>query len=170
MFRGAFGLRSLPRQAGTPQNMASPPAWTGLWRRMFGAKAAQRAALRADQHHHHHYRTISQLNKLRGWQSANRAGSKFAQIHRRGFHFSFWRRNTTQNGPSEKLTIRQKLRRLSKEYGWSAVGVYLGLSVLDFPFCFLLVRIVGAETIGTYSHVPVNYQALRVRHPILELP
>lgn len=26
--------------------------------------------------------------------------------------------------------------------------MYLGLSVLDFPFCFLLVRIVGTEKIG----------------------
>jgi N-terminal acetyltransferase 2 len=30
-----------------------------------------------------------------------------------------------------------------------AVGVYLGLTVLDFPFCFLLVKIVGTEKIGT---------------------
>ncbi|TWU70793.1 hypothetical protein ED733_000372 [Metarhizium rileyi] len=45
---------------------------------------------------------------------------------------------------------------LSKEYGWSAVGVYLALSVLDFPLCFLLVRIVGTDTIGKIEHYVVS--------------
>ncbi|KAI8303738.1 hypothetical protein K4K61_006751 [Colletotrichum sp. SAR11_59] len=44
------------------------------------------------------------------------------------------------------------LKKLSKEYGWSAVGVYLALSVLDFPFCFLLVRVVGTDRIGQLEH------------------
>lgn len=56
----------------------------------------------------------------------------------------------------EKLTLSQRLKRLSKEYGWSAVGVYLALSVLDFPFCFLLVRIVGTDTIGKVEHYVVS--------------
>lgn len=41
-----------------------------------------------------------------------------------------------------------RLKKLSREYGWTALGVYFGLSVLDFPFCFLLVRTVGTEKIG----------------------
>ena len=40
------------------------------------------------------------------------------------------------------------MKKLSKEYGWVAVGVYFSLSVLDFPFCFLLVKVVGTEKIG----------------------
>lgn len=67
---------------------------------------------------------------------------------RRGFRFSAWRRNANGEKPQEKLSLGQRLKKLSKEYGWSAVGVYLALSVLDFPFCFLLVRIVGTDTIG----------------------
>lgn len=82
-------------------------------------------------------------------QSASRPSLTLPRIQRRGFRFSPWRRNTTQNGTQEKLTLSQRLKRLSKEYGWSAVGVYLTLSVLDFPFCFLLVRVVGTDTIGT---------------------
>ena len=46
------------------------------------------------------------------------------------------------------MTLSARLKKLSREYGWSAVGVYLALSVLDFPFCFLLVRFVGTEKIG----------------------
>jgi len=49
------------------------------------------------------------------------------------------------------------MKKLSKEYGYSALAVYLGLSVLDFPFCFLLVRYVGAETIGKYEHAVIEW-------------
>ena len=48
----------------------------------------------------------------------------------------------------ESLSLSGRLKKLSREYGWTAVGVYLSLSVLDFPFCFLLVRTVGTEKIG----------------------
>jgi hypothetical protein len=75
----------------------------------------------------------------------------FTRIDRRGFRFSSWRRNTTEGSTQEKLTLSQRLKKLSKEYGWSAVGVYLTLSVLDFPFCFLLVRVVGTDTIGKFN-------------------
>lgn len=31
------------------------------------------------------------------------------------------------------------------------MGVYLGLSALDFPFCFLAVRLLGTDRIGHYE-------------------
>jgi len=49
---------------------------------------------------------------------------------------------------AEPAGLSARLKKLSREYGWSAVGVYFALSVLDFPFCFLLVRIVGTDRIG----------------------
>ncbi|ORY59595.1 uncharacterized protein BCR38DRAFT_351286 [Pseudomassariella vexata] len=57
---------------------------------------------------------------------------------------------------AEPQGLSARLKKLSREYGWSAVGVYLGLSVLDFPFCFLLVRIVGTEKIGQLEHFIVS--------------
>lgn len=36
------------------------------------------------------------------------------------------------------------------------MGVYLGLTVLDFPFCFLLVRSVGTDRIGEIEHFVVS--------------
>ncbi|KAJ3488075.1 hypothetical protein NLG97_g6269 [Lecanicillium saksenae] len=51
-------------------------------------------------------------------------------------------------GNPQSLSLSARLKKLFKDYGKSAIGVYLALSVLDFPFCFLLVRIVGTETIG----------------------
>lgn len=76
-------------------------------------------------------------------QSALRGGS------RRGFRFSAWRSNQDPGKKTEvPLSLAGRLKKLSREYGWSAVGVYAGLSILDFPFCFLIVRIVGADKIG----------------------
>jgi len=48
------------------------------------------------------------------------------------------------------------MRKLSREYGWAAFGVYMGLSALDFPFCFLAVRALGTERIGQWEHAIVQ--------------
>jgi len=48
------------------------------------------------------------------------------------------------------------MRKLSREYGWSALGVYLALSALDFPFCYLLVRYLGTDRIGEWEHSIVS--------------
>lgn len=133
----------------------SEGAWNGAWRRLFTSEAASKATTPS--------RTFWQSNTVpngamwrhgstrpkftssatRGWTTAS---------PKRGFRFSAWRRNNTtgEQAAEAKLTLSQRLKKLSKEYGWAAVGVYLGLSVLDFPFCFLLVRIVGTDTIGKY--------------------
>jgi hypothetical protein len=56
--------------------------------------------------------------------------------------------------PSQSLS--QRLKQLSKEYGWTAVGVYFALSALDFPFCFLAVRLLGTERIGRWEHAVIS--------------
>lgn len=72
-----------------------------------------------------------------------------ARTSRRGFRFSSKRSNSQGGKEAEEApSLSARLKKLSREYGWSAVGVYLGLSVLDFPFCFLLVRTVGTDRIG----------------------
>lgn len=48
-------------------------------------------------------------------------------------------------------SLSQRLRKLSREYGWSALGVYLLLSAMDFPFCFAAVKLLGADRIGHYE-------------------
>ena len=69
--------------------------------------------------------------------------------------------------PSPSIT--QRLRKLSREYGWSALGVYMALSALDFPFCFLAVRMLGTERIGRYEHVVIEafWKVVRVPFPNL---
>lgn len=69
---------------------------------------------------------------------------------RRPFHSTKTRRSAegAKEKEPEPNSLSARLKKLSREYGWAAVGVYLTLSVLDFPFCFLLVRTLGTERIG----------------------
>jgi len=71
--------------------------------------------------------------------------------------------------PEPALSLTQRFRKLSREYGWLALWVYLGLTALDFPFCFLAVRTLGVERIGHYEHVIVDSvkSALRIPFPSL---
>ena len=67
--------------------------------------------------------------------------------------------NPTPNlgSPEPSLSLSQRLKKLSREYGWSALGVYLLLSALDFPFCFIAVRWLGTERIGRWEHVALEW-------------
>lgn len=67
--------------------------------------------------------------------------------------------STRAKGPDpdpEPASLSQRLRKLSREYGWAALGVYLALSALDFPFCFAAVRLFGVDRIGHYEGVIVD--------------
>jgi hypothetical protein len=76
-------------------------------------------------------------------------------------HFSTTRAHFNNNTaappppPPPKPSLSARLKHLSKEYGYSALGVYLALSALDFPFCFLAVRTIGSERIGEYEEAVV---------------
>ncbi|KAG0652548.1 Amino-alpha-acetyltransferase 2, partial [Hyphodiscus hymeniophilus] len=61
-----------------------------------------------------------------------------------------------KGSPPEPTTLSGRMRKLSREYGWSAAGVYLGLTALDFPFCYLLVRWLGTDRIGEWEHIVVS--------------
>ncbi|RAL16551.1 uncharacterized protein BO97DRAFT_402942 [Aspergillus homomorphus CBS 101889] len=74
---------------------------------------------------------------------------------RRLFQSSRARHASQAQRPGTSLS--QRLRNLSKEYGWSALWVYLLLSAMDFPICFAAVRLLGVERIGHYEHVIVEY-------------
>ncbi|KAI8934373.1 hypothetical protein NX059_009109 [Plenodomus lindquistii] len=58
--------------------------------------------------------------------------------------------------PEPALSLSQRLKQMSKEYGWTAVGVYLALSAVDFPVCFLAVRLLGTDRIGHYEDAVKN--------------
>lgn len=48
------------------------------------------------------------------------------------------------------------MKKLSREYGWSALGVYLALTALDFPLCYLLVQWLGTDRVGRWEHAVVS--------------
>ncbi|KAL2819938.1 hypothetical protein BDW59DRAFT_151132 [Aspergillus cavernicola] len=82
---------------------------------------------------------------------------------RRPFHTTKPRSNKsnfnsgyTYQAPNASPSLSQRLKTLSREYGWSALWIYLFLSALDFPFCFAAVKLLGADKIGHYEHVVVE--------------
>ncbi|RPA95455.1 hypothetical protein L873DRAFT_1812760 [Choiromyces venosus 120613-1] len=59
--------------------------------------------------------------------------------------------------PEKPQTLSARLKHLSREYGYSALGVYLLLSALDFPFCFLAVRYFGTERINKLEASAIGF-------------
>ncbi|CAK1363378.1 hypotheticalsprotein [Cercospora beticola] len=49
-------------------------------------------------------------------------------------------------------SLSERMKEMSRKYGWTVTGIYLGLSVLDFPFCFLAVKWFGTERIAEIEH------------------
>ena len=65
--------------------------------------------------------------------------------------------NTSESRVVPSKSLTQRLKDLSREYGWTAVGVYFTLSALDFPFCFLAVRLIGTDKIAALEHSVVEW-------------
>jgi N-terminal acetyltransferase 2 len=80
-------------------------------------------------------------------------------------NFSFRRWNSTAAPQQESLSLSQRLKKLSREYGWAALGVYLALTALDLPFCFLAVRMIGPDKVGHWEHVIVSYIKELIKWP-----
>lgn len=56
--------------------------------------------------------------------------------------------------PPKKAT---GMKALVKEYGYSALGVYLFLSAIDLPICYVLVHSMGKEEIEKYENKVKQY-------------
>lgn len=147
---GEGGLRTWQ----TAQNIGK-----GTWRRSFTVPSQSLVRSVASK------RLVSAPARPSITNSLPRSRSSPLRTPRRNFHNTSRRRDANNSSheasakgakAKEPQGISARLKKLSREYGWSAVGVYLGLSVLDFPFCFLLVRIVGTDKIGEYQNTPQN--------------
>ncbi|OAA76935.1 hypothetical protein LEL_06619 [Akanthomyces lecanii RCEF 1005] len=137
-------LRHLLQGSGSTQqasNIMKVPsgAWQGTWRRLY--TTTQRSIVRRSPiNSGASRRSAASLHPLQP-MGLRAAAPGWAPASRRGLRFSAWRRSTTDGEKTKPLSLSQRLKKLFKDYGKSAIGVYLALSVLDFPFCFLLVRI-----------------------------
>lgn len=133
------------------QMMKSPSsAWNGAWRSLYTSSPSRMAAKNQGVTGSAIWR-MAATSARPTFRAGSQGAFKYAPASRRGFRFSSWWRNNSSGGQQEKLGLTARLKKLSKEYGWSVIGIYLALSVLDFPFCFLLVRVVGTEKIGKYT-------------------
>lgn len=124
-------------------------AWKGAWRKLFVSQTKARLPNQLLK-----WRTASWEGVLSASRSSRFGSPNMLQgVLRRGFRFST-RRKTKGPGATEAeetLSLTARLKKLTKEYGWATVGIYFGLSILDFPFCFLFVRAVGTDRIGTWK-------------------
>lgn len=64
--------------------------------------------------------------------------------------------STPHHGNSEPQSLSARWKKLSREYGYTVIGVYLALTVADFPFCFLAVKYIGEERVSHAEHVVVG--------------
>ncbi|KAK7206699.1 hypothetical protein BZA70DRAFT_112130 [Myxozyma melibiosi] len=62
-----------------------------------------------------------------------------------------------KQAPPPAAKKESRLKQLTKKYGWPIVWIYLGLSVLDYPVCFLVVHMLGQEKIGELEDTVVEF-------------
>ncbi|KAH8200105.1 hypothetical protein TruAng_005726 [Truncatella angustata] len=161
MLRNAFrAYVALPGAAGSPRAwQGASQAGRGMWARSLSTPS--QSFLGAPTTGRYTLRSSNITNALPRFRSTPLRST------RRNFHNTSRRRdpkNTTREAPGPRAAgteaqpsgLSARLKKLSKEYGWTAVGVYLALSIADFPFCFLLVRIVGTDKIGELEHWVVS--------------
>lgn len=55
------------------------------------------------------------------------------------------------NGTNGQGAKKTGIKALIQEYGYSALAVYLGLSCIDFPLCFIAVHSIGEDKIHEYQ-------------------
>ena len=133
-----------------PAQLAS---WEQMWNRFFTSQSESQALHQAKRGQ----RTAFSLPGAGRIGAAPRPGfatsrTIFRAHQQRGFRFSPWRRNKGNGqGAEENLSLSARFRKLSREYGRAAVVVYFLLSVLDYPFFFMLVKAVGTERVGKYT-------------------
>ncbi|ODQ77686.1 hypothetical protein BABINDRAFT_10015 [Babjeviella inositovora NRRL Y-12698] len=89
----------------------------------------------------------------------NRFSLRFNPLLRQQFsafrQSSFRRFNATAKDAAKNAAPEKKatgIKALIQEYGYSALGVYVGLSFIDLPICFYAVHSLGEERIGTYQN------------------
>ncbi|KAI1009431.1 hypothetical protein LB504_003614 [Fusarium proliferatum] len=147
------GVRAPLRAFSQPAQQA---AWNGAWTRLFTSQSQNKTARQLLR-----LKTIpwdsvmARLRSARFGIGSTTTPGMLQGVLRRGFRFTTKRKTnkkSTIGEAEEPKGLTAKLKKLTKEYGWVTVGVYLGLTVLDFPFCFLFVRMVGADKIGEVEH------------------
>ncbi|KAG0041619.1 hypothetical protein BGZ83_001585 [Gryganskiella cystojenkinii] len=87
--------------------------------------------------------------------NTTQAGSRFAPMIRRGFADSVSKATSTAAATIESKEVANKsngfmdkIKQLVKQYGYTGVAVYLGISTLDLAATFVIVKAVGMDQIA----------------------
>lgn len=157
MFRAWVG--AVPRAVRTARATTQRTQWEDTLRNMFSAQARNfsNKAWKQDQWASRTLQGRSHYGSTRPTFATRR--TIIQGQTKRGFRFSPWRRSKGTGEERESLSMGQRFKKLSKEYGKAAVVVYFVLSILDYPFFFLLVRTVGTERVGEFP-LPIRWPFL----------
>uniref|UniRef100_A0A0B7JZJ4 DUF1279 domain-containing protein n=2 Tax=Bionectria ochroleuca TaxID=29856 RepID=A0A0B7JZJ4_BIOOC len=145
-------IEALPRPL---RSLRQPPtAWEPTWKRWSSSQPSQvssQIAARASRG------AANRVHMLPGRQTLFTPNIALRQAPRRGFRLTSWRRSAGGAAEvKESLSLSDRFKKLTREYGRAAVGVYFLLSILDMPFFFLLVQAVGTEKIAYVEHKVVS--------------
>ena len=78
----------------------------------------------------------------------------------RSFSGTSSRRNSSPDAADPRAqTLSARLKRLIKEYGWHALGVYIILSAVDFTVAFGLINFIGAAHVARFTAIAKAYAA-----------
>lgn len=125
------GLRFYTRPAITTTRTAATPCTNTLRRTLYSSTSSQRLT-----------------------QTPSLTSSHFAPIIRRGFADKATTAATTTSSTSgtvvaapQKAGFMDKIKQLVKQYGYTGVAVYLGISTLDLAATFVIVKAAGMDKI-----------------------
>lgn len=68
------------------------------------------------------------------------------------------------DAPPPKASFRERLKFLTRRYGWWALGVYLAASTVDFSLTFLAIHLLGADHIRSLEASLRKSIGLEQRH------
>jgi hypothetical protein len=68
------------------------------------------------------------------------------------------------DAPPPKASLRERLKFLTRRYGWWALGVYLAASSVDFSLTFLAIHLLGADHIRSLEAQVRSSLGLEQRH------
>jgi hypothetical protein len=98
---------------------------------------------------------------LRSTVQGPRASFKLQFINKmyrsNGMRFQSTRASSGSQNGSQQKKKKSGIKALIQEYGYSALGVYLLLSALDFPLCFVVVHSYGVDKVKEVQTEVMNY-------------
>lgn len=152
MLRALFRAAPLPSRGTQTTTATRASTWEDALRRLYNTQSSGAAPRYGFAQGRASARALGHGGVRPGFFNSAQNISRTAP--RRGFRISSLWRSQGSNTEEKALSMGQKFRKLSREYGKAAVIVYFTLSILDYPLFFWLVRWAGTDRIGETTPPP----------------